>query len=399
MRFPLALLLVLFVADIAADCFIYNKLKTLERFKWLKTAHITVSAIFCILLGVIGFLLLHTTENTTFVFIMWAIFVFWSAFIPKLLYTTFGIVSNIPKLFRQKTWKYIHTAGIAVALATFAAMWWGAIFTTRQLDIKNVEISSSKLPKSFDGYRIALFSDLHTGTFGNSVNIVEQVVKRINELSPDLIVFAGDIVNRKTSELRPFIPTLKKLCAKDGVYSVLGNHDYGDYYSWETPSQKEANHKEMLSIQKDSLGWILLSNEHRLIYRQPDSIAVIGVENWGEPPFSTYGNLSRSYPDLHDNRYKLLISHNPEHWDKVVRNTSNIDLTLSGHTHGMQLILSAGENKISPASIKYKHWGGLYRHQNSVLYVNIGIGEVGIPMRIGATPEITLITLRSTTAK
>ena len=201
-------------------------------------------------------------------------------------------------------------------------------------------------------------------------------------------------MNNRSSELIPFIPSLRNLEAKDGIVSILGNHDYGDYAKWKTESAKRDNLDWLVRIEEDSLNWRLLRNEHFFLKNGNDSIAIIGVENWGEPPFSTHGDLNKAYPDINDKHFKLLLSHNPKHWDIEVCHTP-VDLTLSGHTHAMQMVLSVGKWKWSPSAWKYEHWQGLYEKNGKYLYVNIGIGEVGLPIRIGATPELTVFTLKS----
>ena len=300
----------------------------------------------------------------------------------------------IPRLRQSRAMRKWRIAGIAIGAAVLLTMWWGAIVTPRQLEVNNVTITSANLPAAFDGYRILQVSDLHTGTYGNRTTIVESIVKEINAQHADLVVVTGDIVNRKTDEIKPFIPTLRQIKAKDGVISILGNHDYGDYYKWSSAADKKANLDRLISIQRDSLDWTLLLNEHIFLRQGGDSIAVIGVENWGEPPFPTYGDLGKAYPDVNDSRFKLLLTHNPKHWESIVSKQSNIDLTLSGHTHAMQMMLSVAGIKLSPSVWKYQHWQGLSNEDGKMLYVNIGTGEVGIPMRIGATPEITVFTLK-----
>ena len=208
-----------------------------------------------------------------------------------------------------------------------------------------------------------------------------------------MVLFTGDIVNRHTSELRPFVSTLSRI--KAPVYSVLGNHDYGDYYHWADATAKEANQQELYTLQRE-MGWQLLNNESRTLRRGNDSIVVIGVENIGDPPFPVYGDLDAAYPgDLDDPSFKILMSHNPAHWVEDIKDSpdKNIALTLAGHTHAMQVELFG----LSPAAFRYDTWAGMYADTDSAhrLYVNIGLGEVGIPARIGATPEITQITLRS----
>ena len=216
-------------------------------------------------------------------------------------------------------------------------------------------------------------------------------------------MFTGDIVNRKTDEILPFVNILKRLKAPLGVYSVMGNHDYGDYTDWPHEQAHAADTRQLRAIQT-GMGWNLLCNTHKFIYSaQGDSIAMIGVENWGEPPFKQYGDLKKAYPTANkigDNNFKILLSHNPMHWHNEVREYTDIDLTLSGHTHAMQVLIGGIGTGFTPSSWRYPEWGGLYTHKGADgairnLYVNIGCGEVAIPARIGASPEITLITLHS----
>ncbi|MBD5203544.1 MAG: metallophosphoesterase [Bacteroidales bacterium] len=279
--------------------------------------------------------------------------------------------------------------------------------TRHEVSVTRVEIESSRIPHNFDGYTIAQFSDAHVGTWGKDTVFISTLVDSINALHADLIVFTGDIVNRSTPELEPFLRVLSRLHAPDGVVSILGNHDYGDYMDWSFPSEKAAN-LELLAAWQRQMGWRLLRNEHIFLSRGTDSIPLIGVENWGEPPFKQYGKLEKAYPaaadspfNLNDGRFKILLSHNPEHWRQEVREVSDIDLTLAGHTHAMQFMIEIGSFKWSPAEYKYEQWAGLYEYIkssgfNSRIYVNVGSGEVGMPFRIGATPEITLFTLRNT---
>lgn len=239
----------------------------------------------------------------------------------------------------------------------------------------------------------------------NDTSFVADLVDRVNSLHPDLIVFTGDIVNRKTDEIEPFLHTLSRLSAPDGVFSILGNHDYGDYVDWKDPADREENNRRLAHYQ-DSIGWTLLNNERRYIVRGNDSITLIGVENWGDPPFPVYGSLEKalsasrdSLYHQNDSRFKVLLTHNPEHWNQEVSHSTNIDLTLTGHTHAMQMMISLGNWKWSPAKYRYEQWGGLYERLNDRgrtvrMYVNIGSGEVGMPSRLlSAYPEITLLRL------
>ncbi|MDE5858007.1 MAG: metallophosphoesterase, partial [Muribaculaceae bacterium] len=230
-------------------------------------------------------------------------------------------------------------------------------------------------------------------TFGNQTKFVSRLVDEINNLNPDLIVFTGDIVNRNSNELIPFVSVLSRLQAKEGVISIMGNHDYGDYTTWESDKAKQENLKLLHNLEK-KMGWDLLLNQSKNIYRGNDSILIIGVENIGDPPFHVYGSLEKAYANTSTPQTKILLSHNPAHWKNSIADNPGhkIDLTLSGHTHAMQVELLG----MSPAVFRYPTWSGLYHDKTTSnrLYVNIGAGTVGLPMRIGATPEITLITLR-----
>lgn len=296
-------------------------------------------------------------------------------------------------------------SGVVCAIVIFAVIWIGVYYGRNNIQVVRQEIVSSRLPQGFDGYRIVQFSDLHLGGFGKDTVFVSRMVDSINALKPDVIVFTGDLVTRETMEMAPFLKVLRRLKARDGVYSVLGNHDYGDYRDWGSIGEKEQN-LALLNAWQRQIGWKLLNNENVVLRHANDSIYLIGVENWGEPPFSQYGKLpeashtSGNRSLLRDSNFKVLLSHNPEHWGREVTRISNIDLTLAGHTHAMQIVLGSGKNRVSPASLKYGDWGGLVcGHSDDGtpmdLYINIGAGEVGLPSRmLQAYPEITEITLR-----
>ena len=396
MKISYVALFILLAVNLLTDGYIYFRLKqATQKHKWLKKAHIAFSAILCISLVAIAAAPFRTASTVGMQWIMWTLFTYISTYLPKYLYAISAIIANIPRLFKRKRWNFVSTAGAIIGFLLFGTMWWGALVTPRQVNIEKVDIRSERLPKNFDGFTIALFSDLHTGTFGNNTGIVENLVEEINRQNADMVIFAGDIVNRSTSELYPFIPALKQIKARYGVVSVLGNHDYGDYMKWDSEEAYAANIEELVTLQNDSLGWRLLRDQSFDIYAGPDKqkIAIIGVDNWGEPPFKTYGNLQLAYDYLNDSVFKILVSHNPRHWDLEVVKKTNIDLTLSGHTHAMQSMLEIGGKKYSLAAKKYPNWAGLTSENGKYLYVNIGIGEVGVPMRLGATPELTLITL------
>ncbi len=393
MRLPVFALLAFAVALVLTDACIFRQLKGIGK-RWLTTAHVAVSAIVYVILIAVACFAKSTLGGSAFDCMMWGLFALISVSAAKLIYMVFWGISLLPRICKRKGWRCCRTVGAVLGILVFLVMWWGAIVTPRQLDVEEVELQFDNLPRDFDGYRVLQVSDLHVGTYGESTGIVKNIVDEINAQNADLVVFTGDVVNRETNEINPFIPILKQIKAKDGVISILGNHDYGDYYKWPSEAAKKENMDRLVSIQRDSLGWNLLRNEHFFLKHGNDSIAVIGVENWGEPPFPTYGDLAKAYPDVNDGAFKLLLSHNPKHWDEVVSKTTNIALTLSGHTHAMQMMLSLGKLKLSPSVFRYKHWQGLTEDGGKKLYVNIGTGEVGIPMRIGATPELTVFTLK-----
>lgn len=258
-----------------------------------------------------------------------------------------------------------------------------------------------------DGIKILQFSDLHSGTWGNDTTFVSKLVDSINKQNADIVVFTGDFVNRTGKELLPFVPVLKRVKAPLGVYAVLGNHDYGGYADWPDENANKTN-LQTLKDAISAIGWNLLTNQSVMLRQGNDSIAIIGVENWGEPPFNqlgdlvkAYGNAGKSKEQLNDSIFKVLLTHNPNHWTEVVQKISNVDLSLAGHTHAMQMAFKIGDKRFSPAVWKYPEWGGLYEGKSSegqpmYLYVNVGVGEVGYPSRLGnmATPELNVITLR-----
>ncbi|MCM1519963.1 MAG: metallophosphoesterase [Lachnoclostridium sp.] len=331
--------------------------------------------------------------NGVLLFSMWSIYTYLSVYISKFIYFIFSLLADLPKLWHSHSWMPLRLSAIVLAVIVLGTLWWGALINRFNSDVKQVNVEIANLPDGFEDYKIVQISDLHTGTYGNDTAYISSIVDRINSLNPDMIVFTGDIVNSKSNELLPHVGPLSRLSAPDGVYSILGNHDYGDYSVWPSDEAKKKNLDDLKTLQKE-MGWDLILNSHRMIHHQSDSIALIGVENVGDPPFHTYGNLSVSYPDLSDDVTKILLSHNPAHWcDSIADDPSkNIALTLSGHTHAMQMEIAG----FSPAVWRYRTWGGMYNSDSTdnALYVNIGIGTVGLPARIGATPEITLLTLK-----
>lgn len=398
MRLPLLSAIILITIGIAVDCYIYHRIPAHSRL-WGKGPRLRsiqlVSSILLLCLIVIAISLPRRAgSDTTLLTVMWLLYAYLTFLVPKLVFTIFDIIGSIPRLWKGRRWRPLTYAGAAVGVIMCGLMWWGALINRTRVQHTTVEVEIEGLPEAFDGYRITQISDLHTGTYGQDTSYIHRLVDEINSTEADAVMFTGDIVNRRSEELLPHAKTLSRIKARDGVYSILGNHDYGDYSEWPSAKAKEENLSLLHELQ-GSMGWNLLLNRTEWLRRGTDSLAIIGVENIGDPPFHTYGDLEASYPGaLGDANAKILLSHNPMHWVNDISGHAdkNIALTLSGHTHAMQIELFGW----SPAAWRYPTWGGLYSDTkgNHRLYVNIGIGAVGMPMRIGATPEITTITLR-----
>ncbi len=395
MRLPLLPVIILAIINIFVDYYIWRKIVASTRSRRPGVACAWSSLLCLLFLAVTVTLPRRSGSDSMLVAIMWMLYVYLSVYFPKYIFCVISAISYVPLLWRQRPWRWPLAVGLVVAVLMFGVMWWAALVNRTTTQVKEVELEYGNLPEAFDGYRIAQFSDFHVGTYGSDTTFVSEVVDLLNGSGVDAVVFTGDIVNRRTDELLPFVSALSRLKAPDGVFSILGNHDYGDYSRWNSEAEKRANMQLMIDLQK-RMGWDLLNNESRYIHRGTDSIAVIGVENWGDPPFPVYGDLDKACPVQSDSVFKILLTHNPAHWTSCIADcdTVNIDISLSGHTHAMQMEVGGW----SPAVWRYPTWGGLYEDKSGRhrLYVNIGIGTVAMPARIGATPEITLFTLKKT---
>ncbi len=393
MRLPILIMIILILLNAAVDFYIFKVLKQRVKYKFVSKLHLWLSIAFTIAVIVVISLPRRSGSDASLLAVMWSLFAYMSVYVSKYIFIVFDGIASIPHFWFKHRWKFVSMCGIALSFITFGFMWWGALINRYDINVNEVDVEIVNLPESFDGYRVAQISDLHLGTYQKDTLFISTLVDSINNLDVDVVVFTGDIVNRTTNELAPFITTLSRIKARDGVYSILGNHDYGDYSDWVSDEDKKANN-DLMSDYQCKMGWNLLLNETRYLKRGNDSIAVIGVENVGDPPFKNYGSLKDAYPDLNDSTVKILLSHNPAHWEREISNHNerNIALTLSGHTHAMQISLLG----ISPASFRYKYWSGLYADDSNrqKLYVNVGVGTVAMPMRIGANPEITILKLK-----
>ncbi len=308
---------------------------------------------------------------------------------PKTVFMLCSLLGNgLHALSRRCPRRPFTVAGIGLGAVCFGCIAYGSFRGITRLEVKHVAYASPRLPAAFDGYRIVQLSDIHLGSWQGRPEPIRRLVSVANAQDADLIVFTGDLVNQRSRELDAFEGILSRLHAPDGVYSILGNHDYATYYHWPRPTDAQADVRRLVDRQ-EAMGWKMLNNAHVVIRHRGDSIVLAGVENDGEPPFPQHADLARALKGT-DGLFKVLLSHNPTHWRREVLPESDVDLTLSGHTHAMQGIFFGR----SLASLKYPEWSGMYQEGHRALYVNIGIGYVGLPFRFGAWPEITVITLK-----
>ncbi|GAA4754441.1 hypothetical protein GCM10023229_39520 [Flavisolibacter ginsenosidimutans] len=300
-----------------------------------------------------------------------------------------GGVQSSPEISRSL---FLSWLGIAVGGSLFTSLIYG--FTNKyNYKVKRVPLSFPNLPEAFKGLRIVQISDIHSGSFTDT-DAVRKGVEKIMALKPDLILFTGDLVNNKYEEMLPYMEVFNKLSAPMGVYSIFGNHDYGDYTSWDSAEQKRNNLEKLKDVHA-KLGWRLLLDEHVPLQKNGEEIALIGIQNWSAlKNFARYGNLTKAYAGAEKYPFKILMSHDPTHWDAEVRpKFGDIDLTLAGHTHGFQFGVEIPGFRWSPVQYVYRQWAGLYREGKQVIYVNRGYGFIGYPGRVGILPEITLLEL------
>lgn len=325
---------------------------------------------------------------------------FMIVFFPKLVFISFELIEDLVfytlKIFNSdiNRFMFISKTGLFLSIIPFLLFSYGTFFGRFDFKARNIELAFRNLPANFDNFKIVQFSDLHIGSLRTNESKLQEAVDLINSQNADIILFTGDLVNNFAEEISGFETILKQLKAKYGVYSILGNHDYGDYYTWKSDEDKINNLKLLIEKEKE-LNFNLLLNDNLEITIDSQSISIIGVENWGKPPFPTHGDLNKALSGINKDNFKILLSHDPTHWDEKVINKTDIDLTLSGHTHGMQFGIFTKAFKWSPVSLKYPRWGGLYEENNQKLYVSTGLGYIGYAGRVGIPPEIVVITLKS----
>ncbi len=404
MRWIFALLVI-----VVFELYSFQLIRTLSRGHWWKWLYLALSI--GVLANVVLQFYLHPNREVISGSRDLAITVFLSFFMAKIFFLLFMLGEDIYRIlvgsyyklagtsvsqdsFLPGRRKFISMIGLGVAALPFGAILYGAYKGKYDYQVREYELSFKDLPDAFDGYKITQISDIHVGSFDDREEVA-YAIDLVNQQMSDVILFTGDLVNNVASELYGWEELFGSLKAGDGVFSVLGNHDYGDYANWESPAAKKANLQELLDIQA-SMGWRLLMDEHVTIKRNDDQLKIVGIQNWGGGRFPKYGDLKKASAGLDPQDFKVLLSHDPTHWDEQVKaNDTNFHLTLSGHTHGMQMgIEIPGWIKLSPAWFVYKKWAGIYKEYDRFLNVNRGFGFLGYSGRAGIWPEISVITLK-----
>lgn len=313
--------------------------------------------------------------------------------VPQAVFQYFTEGKNSEGSYMPSRRVFVSKLALGIAAIPFASFLYGMYKGRYNFKVLKYTLHFEDLPEAFDGYRITQISDLHVGSFDNKEK-VEYAIDLINQQESDTILFTGDMVNNRAEEMLPWKESFSKLKAKDGMFSILGNHDYGDYVRWDSDELKAKNLNELQGIQKD-IGFDLLRNESRFIEKNGERIAIVGVENWGKG-FKQKGDLKKATETIEANDFKILMSHDPSHWEyQVIDDHYHYHLTLSGHTHGMQFgIEIPGWIKWSPVKWRYKYWAGIYEEKNQLINVNRGFGVLAFPGRVGIWPEITVIELK-----
>ena len=324
---------------------------------------------------------------------------------PKLLIAIFLLIEDIIRLLSfgynyvatdnhnyPSRRRFISLVGLGSGAILVGMVLDGIVFGKYRHKARIVRLKLKNLPSNFKGYKIVQISDVHSGSFQNPKNL-QHAIDLINQQNADLVLFTGDMVNNYADEFIPFIDLFSQIKGKDGKFAVLGNHDYGEYGVWKNIDERKNNIPKLIENEKKA-GFEMLRNEHRIIERNGEKLYILGVENWGIPPFPQFGDLNKASEGVPPEACKILMSHDPSHFDAVVKkHPVDVQLTMSGHTHGMQFGIDLKNFKWSPVKFKYPKWADLYESEGKYLYVNRGFGVIGYPGRVGVLPEITVFEL------
>ena len=411
-KISLIFAIIIILVDLYAYKGILTTFPRLVAGNWVfPSLHFGITAIFIVMLLILTRLNLYERKPEVFAGFFFYAGVFLMFYLPKLVFIVFHLTEDIYHLLAKATVAVVNLAysgnhsvtrihflsitGLFVSTVPFLAVLYGMTFGRFNYKVENVRLAFTALPESFNGLKIIQISDLHLGSIYNKKEKIVRAINLINSQHPDLILFTGDLVNNFSEEALGWEEIVGQLKAKYGKYSILGNHDYGDYWQWIDAEEKHANMALLIDLHK-RMGFRLLLNESTLITNKTDSIVLLGVENWGKPPFKQYGDLQKAQSSVNGASFKILLSHDPSHWEAEVAGKTSIPLTLSGHTHAMQMGIRLNGYSWSPAKYFYKQWNGLYKYSEQYLYVNRGLGYIGFPGRIGMSPEITVIELFTT---
>jgi len=303
------------------------------------------------------------------------------------------LIPGVEPKFSKSRSEFMTKVAVGAAVVPMAAMTFGIASGAYDYRVRNRLITSPNLPKEFDGLRVVQVSDIHTGSFFNKT-AVSGGVDMINDQKADIAFFTGDLVNNQSKEAKEYLDIFKKIKTPMGTFSVMGNHDYGDYRQWTDGAAKQKDVQDLQDMHR-YMGWDILLNENRMLEVDGEKLAILGVENWGAGRFSKYGQMEPTYSGTEEVPFKILLSHDPSHWDAQIRpDYGDIDLMLAGHTHGFQFGVEIGGFKWSPAQYLYKQWADHYQEGDQHLYVNRGFGFLGYPGRVGILPEITVLELK-----
>ena len=350
---------------------------------WLRVLFLIPSAIY--ICAVIRIFVFRRFSQQSFNQMLWLTL---TVFFGVAIFDILSWIGLIGGLFWTPLSHIFNLIGLGVVTAWFVMAVYGALAGWKRLTTESVDLPFPDLPADFDGYKIVHLSDFHIGTYDTVPGIVDEIVERVNNLRPDLIVFTGDLVNRESSEIDPFVEKMSRLHASDGVLSVLGNHDYCFYRPYKPPHTPAKECARLVELQQRA-GWRVLMNEAVTIRRGEESIAVVGVENAGSKGFLNRADLGKALSQTEPGQFKILLSHDPSHWRREVVPKSDVRLMLAGHTHGMQFKLGA----FTPSKLLgYREWGGVYRLGRHTLVVSTGIGG-NVAFRFGVYPQILLLNL------